>query len=334
MVSLVMAGMLAVLLLPGAPAAAAADLEYWTLRSDPVTVVRDGVRYKMRITAGEQILTGYDHVTLIEVLLWRTKDPSGPALGTQSDLTYFYVNGDTLTHRDDLTRARLLTGARLGDFGKLDLTFTSSSDRRSTCGDQIKSRTGTLSGTVAFRTQTTAFGQITNVPDTAKLSVDRRDFADWELDHCPGDGPQCSEPKRMMNAESSGGRLDVTEADGAAFAAVTAVRPFQRLKDDGEDIGTRMRTVESRVPAENFSVAADLSGARLEGEPGTFLRGVTRFAQSGSVLETPQTCGGIDYLLRTRQGTVTSSLRPDFLTGTDRLFDSADQASAARFRRE
>jgi hypothetical protein len=329
-VSMVLAMVLGMLAMPGAPAMAAGEAAYWTLRSDAINVVRDGVAYKMRISAEEQVAESEQFLQVF-VELWRTKDPAGPAMGTQTLRYVFWINGDAFSHRDDLTRARLLTGARLGNFGRLDVTFAGTGDQQGSCGDQIKTRAGTLSGTVAFDTQTELFGTINKVGREATLSVDRRNFDDFQFDRCPGDATTCIRPQEVIEGEKGGATLSASELDDASYATVEVNAPARTLKKDGATIGMLTRTVKARLPDENFSLASDMARGRVEAANGTFLRGTARYERGTS---------GFDAVLcegrrsqRTITGSLTRVLQPNFLTGGDDFFNSTSTASATAYWR-
>ena len=325
---MVLALVLGMLAMPGAPAVAAGEAAYWTLRSDAVNVVRDGVAYKMRISAEEQVAESEQFLQVF-VELWRTKDPAGPAMGTQTLRYVFWINGDSFTHSSDLARARLLTGARLGSFGTLDVTFEATGDRRDSCGDQIKTRAGTLSGTVVFDTQTELFSRINKVGREATVSVDRRNFDDFQFDRCPGDTTTCIRPQEVIEGEKRGATFSARELDDASYATVEVNAPARTLKKDGATIGMLTRTVQARLPDENFSLGSDMARGRVEAADGTFLSGIARYERGTS---------GFDAVLcegrrnqRTITGSLTSVLQPNFLTGSDEFFAATSTASATAY---
>lgn len=327
--SLVLALVLAALVVPAAPAAADAD-DFWSLVSSPVTVRRDGVDYKMQIFATETA-----DGESVDIMLSRRRNPDGVAEATQSHYFSFDVNrnNNRFTHPEtNLSRAGLDTGNEFGDYGSLDLNFNQDGALKTSCDGDDRSRVGTLSGTVNFKTQSGTFNTITNRPPRATLYFDSGE-RDCGFGGGGGGANACPARTRSIFGSRYSSRpfsFSVSETDGSNSASLFW-SSGEALRD-GE--GFLSHSLFATLPASNFGVGDQLGSGTIRGAAGTWVSGTATYTRVGDTYTTPAVnCGGDkEKVSKSSQGTLTGNLAVDYFLGPDRGVGQAPMDSVNAFR--
>jgi hypothetical protein len=305
---LVAAGVVA-LMVPAVPVAAAEAS--WSLTTNPITIRRDGKAYQMSISVFES-----EGSESLSVRLWQERDPSGVTRSTQSH-TFSFQTTDKFDHAATLATAGVTTNRALGEYGSVNVDFAKNAATQTSCNGHLKTRTGTLSGSVSIKTGTSLFGTITNRPGRATLSFSDGDCGlggsdgGGQIESCPSSGKNASgfrsDPSMILYA---------SRANGANFSNVGVVWS-EPLSVDGSSL---IHSIDARVAAAKVNIADNLGSGSVSGASGTWLSGTATFSPTGEPFASPaQPCGsGREYVQTTRPGAWSGGFKADFWLGPDR----------------
>jgi hypothetical protein len=311
---LVVAVVVAAFAVPAAPVAAQeVAAASWSMSTNPITIKRGGQAYQMRIHAFEM-----GNTESVSVSLSQTRDPSGVTKATQSHTYTFSLSGDRFTHASTLAKAKLATAKQMGQYGALSLSFAKNAATNSTCKGHVKTRTGTLSGTVSLKTGTKLFGTITNRPGKAILTYHNGKCTSGQY-ASPGTGGPCPtvgmsasafrhDPEPMLSMFAS-------KAKGAKVASLNLFSSGPMKVSNGY----LSRSIIATVPAAKVTIADNLSSAKVSGVSVPWLSGAGNFTSSGQTFPgSPTACGkGKEYVTSTRMGEWKGTLKANFFIGAD-----------------
>ena len=346
---LLVSGVVGVLVLPAAPAGAAPDARYakrvqrvqamgvdgfWSLQSAATTFKKDGVKYRLRLSASESVVGGIVSGTSYTASVSRTRDPKGVTRSTQSHTWFFSSQRDGFTANGKLTSASANSGTDLAPYGKVAVKFTGTSALDKACNGGVKSRKGDLTGSLVLKTGTGSLGTIKALPSRATLTFISRD-AD-----CGGGGgplPCPSNSKAAYGDRYSKAPLSVwaSRRAGSDAASVSASSWEELTLEKTTVFGSLSRSVFAVVAAKKVVVADNLSTATIGGAMGTWLSGTANFAAMQKATATNWSPCGKDkvkeHRIITRNGTMTGSFAVDFFAGPDRKVGKGmDSAYASR----
>lgn len=294
------------LLLPAAPAGAQNLNESWSLDTHASGFMHDGVRYRLAVSAYES-----ENSEFVQVTISKRKNPKGVRWAEQSHTYSFSELSDVFSHADNLSSAKILTGGQLGDYGKISLTFAKNGEAERSCDGHVRTRPGTLEGTLELRTGGNRFGVIREVPVKAALTYSDGQCGDEQSSNpCPPAGFGLSaftgDSDAFMFAEKSKGDDHATIG---MFWGEKLDEPTQNLHHN----------VFAQVPASNVDIDDNLGSATVRGAPKTWLSGESTFSSNGRA-ETydPSECGkGREYVYSSRPGTLNGTLRANSWFGPD-----------------
>lgn len=290
-----------VLLAASTPVAAATDSEdgraskqaegEWWLRTDPVVIRRDGVRYRMSIEARESVWYEYDdeldeyrgpyRSEAVRVKLQAVDDPAGIAK-TVETLSVAYgglPQEDSFVYRPNLASARLDTGKALGPDGAISLRFDATSPLQRDCATYGQRRTGTVSASLDYTPPDSSVGAITKAPTTATLVEQSQGCAPTESIPCRGNHTRIELGREWVRTRRGWQwwHLDAVENDGANTASVKVTwNAYDDTFGRHEDAASARRTtreMRTTLPHARVTVSKDQSNATISGLAGTPLTG-------------------------------------------------------------
>lgn len=295
------AAIAAALLLPAAPAPAQEDDTSWSLSTKPLTFKAGGVAYQLSVSAVES--PGSFGGESVHVTISRTSDPTGVRFATQAHTYSFRSLQGVFDHTDNLSTASIVTGTQLGKWGKLKLNFRQNAAVDRSCGGDVMSRAGTISGSLELKTGTKRFGTINNRPSKALLTSSNVNSTCGNFsDACPLSGSGLS----GWSARRRGG-MHAFKANGAKTAAIS----FYWTDELDSPARTLSHYSLATVPAKNVTVAKNLGTATVRGAKRTFLSGESTFTANGGASQSPPyPCGKTKEVATTSvAGTVNGNLK-------------------------
>lgn len=295
---LVLAAVVAALVLPAAPAPAQEMPETWSLNTTPLTFKRGGVKYQLSVAANES----YQGES-VSVTISRTVDPAGVRLASQSHTYTFSLLDGVFDHANNLATASISTGNKLGKWGKLNLSFRQNAATKRACNGELKTRTGTISGSLELKTGTNRFATITNRPSRATLQTGSEGCTIPATNPCPA-------PSRGVGGFNEQRRTGFSahRVNGATSASVSFFW-MDMLSDDGSR--TLSHYSWARVPGKKVNVASNLGTATVRGAKGTWISGEATFKSNGPASASPAyPCGKAKETLSTyRPGNISGTLK-------------------------
>ena len=324
----VLAAFLIVGLMPAAPAAAAGESDYWSLMSNTVDVVRGGTTYKMTLFASGFGAEGAD----FSIQLSKTLNPSGLRKSTQSHYFTWPLDDDGVFVHNDLTSlasAKVDTNSDMNPFGTALVRFAKTSGVTNTCksGGKILRATGTLSGTMAFKTGTDRFGKIDEMPSKATLVRDDGNCVD-------GGGGFTYCPRNVGffgDRATDGFSIGATRTPGSDVVSVSAAYNKTMSGD-----GSRYSSIYATLPEDQFSIASDLSEGTVAGMKQTYLSGRANFEKTAAASTAEDNpCFGSEatYDRTSRPGVIRGSMIAKFWFGGARdLSEQKLVGSATRYK--
>lgn len=320
----------------GLPAPAQATPIPFTRLSAHDAIRRDGREYRVSVRV-TRISTEDQEVRFS---LRRRIDPDGDGPLRSSQAQHWYFNS--------VDNAMTKVGAHLGTatldlgdpsmirpFGRASALFEATSGLRTSCDGHHEIRAGTLSGRIVLHTQTARFGTIEL--DRMAASLFRRDR------DCPAD--EGNLPCRGLFGVS-GSRY--RRGGMYLFAELRPGRATGLLgSENGRDLETGRAATQGyvsriagvRVPADHITIHDDLRYASFHGAHGTYIRGraVFRSPEGTETTSVKVSCGrdsgGTDLRRTYRSGTISGSVRVQWVTGTfDDLADGDLSGAAYRDR--
>jgi hypothetical protein len=295
---LVLVAVVTALVLPAAPVPAQEMPETWALQTTPLTFKRGGVAYQLSVGAWES----YQGQS-VSVTISRTVDPKGVRLATQSHTYNFSHLDGVFDHADNLSTASISTGKKLGKWGTLKLNFRQNGAIKRACNGEFKSRPGTISGSLEFKTGTKRFATITNRPSKATLQTGNEGCT------APTSSP-CPAPSRAVGGFKDHRRSGVSahRVNGAKSATVSFFW-MDMLSADGSR--TLSHYSWARVPGKKVLVAKNLSTATVRGAKRTWISGEATFKSNGPAsANQPYPCGkGKEVVSTYRPGNISGTLK-------------------------
>lgn len=285
----VLAMLLGTLVVPAAPAAADPSDDYWSLSASPVAFKAGGQTYRMSMWASE-----YGVSENLSISISHTRDPKGVARSTQTvswDFPLSYAK-NRFKHTDavKLTSASLDTGNDMGIYGRVQLKFAQDGKLRKRCDGHERSRAGTLSSTVTFKTQTGKLETVKAKPVRAVLN-----FSDGEggLSCWGGGGSNACPP---VSRSLSAGRFSnkrwnfdaIKSADGKRVD-LWATKDSEKLKN-GE--GDRYYSMSAVLPGKRMGVNDKVGAGFIKGVKGLPISGSASYTADSTDSSDWRNCGG------------------------------------------
>jgi hypothetical protein len=324
---LVLGTVLAGMLLPAAPAQAAEPS--WTLTTSPGTVTRNNQKYLMTVQVHEQ--SGVESLTLT---LRKVSDPAGVKRSVQSHTFGFSLSNKFAHTSSTLKTAKLATGTALGKYGSMTLNFAQNAALRTSCGGRIKTRTGTISGSMGFKTNVSNFGTITNRPTRGTLVYDNGKCAATNGEGGGGGVNACPSPDSMLSGSRDGGAPMTLVASKRSPSATSASVFAAWMQNLPVANGWLSHTIAATLPGANVTIPNNLSSGKVVGASGTWLSGTANYAPNGGAFTTPKTNCGTDkaYTMTLRMGTITGNFKADYWLGPDRSLGQGPLSNAMASR--
>ena len=281
----------------GVPAGAQHDARLasgtrWILKTRPVTVVRDGERYKLRLTVKEFREEG-DSYEQMTVTVWSRSNPAGVSKSVQThdfDFDVPRADHNKFLHNRTLTGASITGTGRMGgerEMMHVAADFDGTGELTRSCDGHLRRRTGRLSGSFTFNGGQGPLGDVTE--------LSRRAVLIHHDGQCQPDRYTACRANAVASYADRDGRKPMTvealRADGAETASITVT--YEKW---GE------HEVRATVPASHVRIAEDLSSVTIRGASGTYLKGtLAATADSAAVPGPPINCGanGTDAYIRT-----------------------------------
>jgi len=306
-------------MLPATPAAAQVGTQSWQLESTSLTFRRGGEAYQLSLRAFE--IEGNE---VVQVAISQTRDPAGVRHAHQEH-SYTFTLEDAFTHADNLGSAKVVTGRKMGKYGRVSVTFSEDGPIDRSCNGHNRSRGGTLSGTMELNTGTDRFETVAGVPARATLThIDGQCQADVLANPCPHEGLDVT----GFSEDLTGGFVFASKPDGEKKATIGMFWD-EVLGDDSSQRLSHALLVD--LPRRRVTIADNLGSATLRGAKGTWLSGASRFdATEPADRQEPNECGrGRESVYTTRRGTLNGTLKATSWLGSgmraDDMFASADK---------
>jgi len=311
-------------LAPLAPASAGsvADGVHWVLHPRPSTATHGSDAYKVRawITDATWRQGENQREQAIKIVVSQARG-DGEMRALQTHAFTFFIDWRQqpgFTHRSDLRSARVRAEQhRYGQNIKLDLRFTSSRSKLSSCNGHTVARHGRLSGSVLFRPADSDIGRITSLSSRATLT---HGDGTCPIDRSPNGEVTAHDPCPMTTSVALGETAPrnlmflVARRDPGSSTATINVTAWE---DGPPDV---WHTIEATVPAGHVQIASDFSSVEIRGGPGTFLHGTARGTQSGPPTPWNASAGcpegsSAEGSLQAPEGNYTGDFEADFFIG-------------------
>lgn len=299
-----------------------------TLLAGPAFFARDGETYRLTLRATDDP-RNTDSVTMT---IRRTRDPDGAARSRQAHSRQFEA-ADTVTASDNLDQAAVDTAGKIAPHGEVDLEFTATRPpQEASCyGADRTIRRGRVKGTLRF-SPGGRFGDV--VVTSMKARLDSVEGTCGPGTGTPPGSPVPSCPPAGQSLWWEDGRFlgHAFKPAGRAALVVYASRERTLDMDDSSTDGYLTDNLVARLPRSHGAFAQDLFTARVRGEPGTDVRRRVSFEASTPMRRVVTECTPTQETVeRRRRGTITGTLRFDFVIGPDVHLDG--RRLAARVER-
>lgn len=276
----------------------------------PVPIVRDGIKYRLRLDA-----TKFGREQSITVSITRVVDPDGrgPLRSRQTVEWTFDGLSSAITAAPDLSTATVTGGAQTAPYATVEYRFTAAKPAQSFCGGAERMASGRVEGSLVIRTKTT-FGDIT------VGNVGAQVYSGTGCDDVPEAWPCWPDSRGVFAMRLRGDHFLMAERRGRAARARIFSAAFTALKvDDPDVVATRGRTVQTVVPADHVRISDDLRRGVIRGAMGTFTRGKATFVSNGPASTYEERCGarsdGTIQVMVSRPGRLSGTFRTLHVVG-------------------